>query len=360
MNDRITAKINAAALAALGGVLLVGLWLAKDTASVMVAIGMCSIALFAGWRLRERLFALHAIAYFGLAAVLAILVPLAGNELRGANRWLLPGEPLQLRGGLWVALLYAAGLACMGRDRVVDQRVTLVAALGAFVAILVGLGAMPDIYSAFMLFAAALLVVWHRPHGARRAVSWAVGLCLAALAFLIVSAPYRLGRLGNGLQQAWLSPESDPTGRGWAAMQTRAALEKAEWIGAGIRSELPARLEWYGVTEMATQFGLVAAVVATVALAIFCVVLLKRAMALRSSGTAGGFWIASTSLFSLATLFGVAPAYGLLPYMGHWGVPFVSTGDICWLGAFLAGALLLPATKTGNALEQGADQQAVG
>lgn len=347
VKDSLSKALDSAALVGLLGLLLVGAQLAPTKAAAWTALGMSVFAFLVGWRLRDRLLALPAAVYFGLAGLLAMGVAFIGNELHGASRWILPGEPLQVRGGLWVAVLYAAGLACMRANCGSSQRVMVRVAFAALVAIIIGLGAMPDLYSAFMLFAAALLVVWHRPHIARAVVSWLIGLTLAMLTGLIVSASYRVDRVAKGLRLSWISPESDPTGRGWAAIQTKVAMENAEWFGLGARSELPARLEWYGVTEMATQFGVVAAVLATTALAIFCAALLKRAIERRTEVLAE-FWVSGAAVFVLGTLVAIAPAYGLLPYVGHWGVPFLSASDVCWFGALLAGALLMPTSRSGQ------------
>lgn len=347
MNDSRTATLNTAALAALGALMASGLWLEPDSAKALVTLGMCALALVAGWRMRDRLNRVPAWAFFAVAMALAI-APLAAGELHGASRWLFPGEALQLRGGLWAALFYAAGLARIdGSGSVIAQRLTLGVAFVALLAIIVVFGGQPDLFSAFMLFVGVLVVVWQRPHVARKVVTWPIVVCVVVLAGLILKSPFRLERVVSGLQRAWLAPGTDPMGRGWAATQTQAAMmENSEWFGAGIRSELPARIEWYGITELATQAGLAAAIAATLALAFFSAVLVKRAISLRT-GPAGGFWLAGVTLFAVNALVSVGPAFGVVPYMGHWSVPFVSAADINWMGAFFAGALLLPAVRTG-------------
>lgn len=303
----------------------------------------CGLAFLVGMYMRRRWIEIPVVLYLILAATIALGTSIAGNELNGARRWVFVGENQLVRAGPWIALFVVAGLSLMrGRDTPAQTQGRDVANGLIFFMAIAALISMPDLYSLLMIVLTSAALASRKGHPVRFAVLGTTVLVVCGLVLLIATSPFRLKRVGAWLDAVWFNPASEPLGRGWSAIQSQSALAQASWFGPGQASALPtSNLDWYALSHVISKFGIVAAIYATFCLFIFCAVLLKRA---RNAAPASGksFWIAATSLYSMNAVIAVMPAWLSGPYVGHWGIPFLSSScDIGWLGAFLGGALLM-------------------
>lgn len=283
-----------------------------------------------------------ALALLVAAAFLAVVTALHGEERQGATRWLVIHDGIGVRAGLWAIVLFSAGysilMASGAPGAAAGRRFTAAAAITA-TAIMTSFAVMPDMYSA-MMFAGVLLACVLTSSGHRFGALLSIGaLPLAVLATWIIAVDYRplraLGLMGGRGLIA-----TDTSAGGWAAHNSRLALEKAAWLGVETGSPplaLPPRIDWYGLSHVGYQFGLFALALVMVCLAVTVICAIRAITANEGSGKP--FWVAVPGVFVVNAIVAVGPAFGLLPYVGHYGIPFLSMGDTAFLGAMLVAGM---------------------
>lgn len=290
-----------------------------------------------------------ALSFFAVAAVLSLLTLLVGEERAGAVRWLLVTNDLLLRTGLWANVFFAAGLSVALGSRVIDgaaNKWIISAAVLTAGVLMFSFVAMPDMFSA-LIFVGMLCGFALVTRGVlKRCLLIVVLLPVTLFAAMIFSSSYRGSRILEWANEAWLNP-ADGIGRGWAAFNSRIALENS--IGFGLNAGappliLPPRVDWYGLSHLGFQFGYL-----SLGLTVLCLVAML-ALVLRFSSEregAGKYFLVSVSgVFAANLIFSVAPAFGLLPYVGHYGIPFLGLTDITLLGGVLVTLAVLPSSTS--------------
>lgn len=300
------------------------------------------------WALLGRLDRLNvALSFFAVAAVMSLLTLLVGEEREGAARWLLVTNDLLLRSGLWANIFFAAGLSVALGSRVIDGTVNkwiISAVVVTAGALLFSFATMPDMFSA-MIFVGMLCGFALATTGVLKRWLLIVALLpVSLLAAMIFSSNYRGRRILEWANEAWLSP-ADGIGRGWAAFNSRIALENSSGFGLNAGAPpliLPPRVDWYGLSHLGFQFGTL-----SLGLTALCLMMMV-ALVLRFSSARDGagkyFLVSVTGVFAANLIFSVAPAFGLLPYVGHYGIPFLGLTDITLLGVILVALAVQPSS----------------
>lgn len=279
-------------------------------------------------------------AALGLALVLMALAfsPL-GHADFGAQRW-LGSETLHLRSGLWAGLLMLGFLAWLA-EREAPGPIRQFAAAVGLVAFLLACVAQPDFLSTMLFGMAALLVAWRARNRMRHWVPATLLGGAALVAMAVLNRPTTLRRM-----LAWLGVgEERPFHTGFVAGAIRRAFAEAGWWGfpgalreAPLGGAMDVMTEWHALPYLSLWLGNVVAVLAVVALAAICFLLL-RAVGRLPPGPSQRILHGAAWVFVLAQLLAVAGPLGWLPMAGHYGLAFIGAGE-----ASVFGMLLLAAT----------------
>ena len=295
--------------------------------AALVALGVPLVA----W---ERLHALLLLAAFFLLVL--VLVPGMGHSVNGSTRW-LPLGPVNLQvsepARLAILVYLCAYLArrAPGVREHFSSFFKPMLLIGVACALLL---AQPDFGAAAVLLCTALALFFVA--GARmRDFLLLLGGASLAMAALVVTSPYRLGRL-----TAFLDPWADPYASGFQLTQSLIAIGRGEWIGVGLGDGvqklfyLPEAHTDFLFAVLAEELGL-AGVAVTLGL---YAVLVWRAFAISGVAARGGlafhayvalavgFWLGLQAFVNIGVNMGVLPTKGLtLPLMSYGGSSLLVT-----------------------------------
>jgi cell division protein FtsW len=182
-----------------------------------------------------------------LAIVLLLVVLVVGREINGSQRW-LPLGPLNVQPAEIAKLAlftFLAGYLVRRQDEVRGQWKGFLKPLAVMGLMSVLLLKQPDLGSVVVLFVTTLGMLFLA--GARLSQFLSlIGLGGGLLAFLIISAPYRIRRVTS-----FLNPWEDPFGSGYQLTQSLMAFGRGGWFGEGLGNSIQ-KLEY--LPEAHTDF----------------------------------------------------------------------------------------------------------
>lgn len=265
--------------------------------------------------------------------IMLLVVPILGEEINGARRWLSiggikiqPSELLKL-----ATIMYMASFFKRRLENLHDfSKVKWVAAP---IGLSIGLVLLTrDLGSAIVVFSIALVLLFL----ANLPGKWfamVVGIGVSVAALVIASSEFRMRRV-SVMWQPW----KDPTGTGYQSMGSLMSIERGGWFGEGLgngifkRGFLPESHTDFILAVIAEELGLV-----TVTLLILCYAwIVWRAFAIgrrardldlhfNSFVAIGiGVWIAVQSFINIGVNISLLPNKGLtLPLISYGGSSLV-------------------------------------
>ncbi|MBX7138615.1 MAG: putative lipid II flippase FtsW [Oligoflexia bacterium] len=277
-----------------------------------------------------------------LFLLVLIQIPGLGDAAGGAKRWVNLGF-MRFQPGEFCKLLFVIFMAgyLARQERTIHTFVDGIIKPIALVTLAAALFlAQPDFGSTVIVFSVVLCMM--AVSGVRLIYLGAgAGLIVLALASLVVISPYRLKRIVS-----FLSPWSDPSGKGYQLIQSLIAIGTGQLFGVGLGESkqklfyLPAAHTDFIFSMVAEELGFIGGA----ALVLLFLVVLWRGLALSK------LVIEDTFAFSLAvglTMLIVAPALlnigvvtGLLPTKGM-VLPLVGYGGSSLIASLVALGLLL-------------------
>jgi cell division protein FtsW len=310
--------------------------------AVFVAIGL--LAAFLAFQVPVKVWRHVAVWFFVIGAVLLVLVlvPGIGKAVNGSKRWISlivvniqPSEFMKL-----AAVLYAASYAVRkGAFLHAEQplRQTLVRGFAPLSAVMVLIGGLlllePDFGAFVVILAIAFGILFIGGLDWRLFLGLAL-LLPAALAAILVAAPYRVQRLTN-----FLDPWSDPLHKGYQLSHSLIAFGRGEWLGVGLGSSvekllyLPEAHTDFLLAVIAEELGFagVFAVIALFAWLLFRAYAIGRQAARLDRPFAAlvahgiGVWIGVQTFINMGVNMGVLPTKGLtLPLLSFGGSGIVA------------------------------------
>lgn len=263
-----------------------------------------------------------------LVMLILVFVPGIGFEVYGAKRWIeigpitfQPAEAMKLA----LILYLAAWFSTKGEEKTGDIKEGLVPFLG----ILVVLGGLimkqPDTGTMGVMTFISLSIFFVA--GAKWLHIFSLlGLGVAAVAILIMIAPYRAARL-----TVFLNPDHDPSGAGYQVSQALLAVGSGGFFGAGLGQSrqkfnyLPEPVTDSIFAVLSEEFGLIG----TVVLVSLFVYLAYRGLRIAQSApdTFGKFlvvgviaWITFQAFINISAIIGLIPLTGIpLPLISYGG-----------------------------------------
>ena len=299
----------------------------RHAAYLMLAITLGALAYMAPAASVQRLSPW--LLFLAVALLILVMIPGIGREVNGAQRWLPLGvitlQPSEF--AKLAVLLYAAGYLVRQEEAVrhhwsgltkLIAMLSVVAALlllepdfGATVIIVVVVVGMTFLAGAKLIYVLAMLAA-----------------AAMALAFLVLSAPYRMKRL-----TAYQDPWADPFGSGFQLVQSLIAFGQGEWWGVGLGNSvqklfyLPEAHTDFVFSIWSEETGLIGA---TAMIALF-VMLIARVLNIGWRAAAQHRLFEAYVCFGAALMFAgqafvnMGASSGLLPTKGL-TLPFVSYG----------------------------------
>lgn len=264
-----------------------------------------------------------------LVLLLVVLLPGIGKEVNGSTRWISFGG-LNFQPSELAKLLLVSYLAGYLVRRLEEVRTTwwgfakpmLVLALVALLLL-----SEPDLGSTVVIGAAFLGMTFLS--GARLGQFLVlIAGCLAAVALLIFSQPYRLKRLIG-----YTDPWADPYGSGYQVIQSLIAFGRGDWAGVGLGNSiqkqfyLPEAHTDFVFAIMAEEFGLIGTLIVVSLFA----VLIYRALRIgylaekKNQLFSAYFAYGIAILFAVQSFINIGVNMGLLPTKGL-TLPLVSYG----------------------------------
>lgn len=264
-----------------------------------------------------------------LVLLLVVLLPGIGKEVNGSTRWISFGG-LNFQPSELAKLLLVSYLAGYLVRRLEEVRTTwwgfakpmLVLALVALLLL-----SEPDLGSTVVIGAAFLGMIFLS--GARLGQFLVlIAGCLAAVALLIFSQPYRLKRLIG-----YTDPWADPYGSGYQVIQSLIAFGRGDWAGVGLGNSiqkqfyLPEAHTDFVFAIMAEEFGLIGTLIVVSLFA----VLIYRALRIgylaekKNQLFSAYFAYGIAILFAVQSFINIGVNMGLLPTKGL-TLPLVSYG----------------------------------
>lgn len=281
---------------------------------------------------------------FGIAMLVAVLLPGVGYTVNGSTRWIHLGvmnlqvsEPARL-----CLLMYLAGYLVRHNKSLRDQ-------FGGFLRPMLVLGvtctlllAEPDFGAAFVLMTTALAMLFVA--GARwRDFFVFFTVTVMAMATLVFTSEYRLQRL-----TAFLDPWADPFDSGFQLTQSLIAIGRGEWFGVGLGNSvqklfyLPEAHTDFVFAVFAEEFGLFGALILIALFVVFVWRVLR--LAVRASRVERHFeanlamglgtWLGLQAFINIGVNMGLLPTKGLT-------LPLISYGRSSIIVAMISIALLL-------------------
>lgn len=310
-------------------------FLARHSMFVAVGIAAAAVAFQVPVRAWQKLAPYLFIA--GAVLLVLVLVPHVGKSVNGSRRWISlgvvnvqPSEFMKLAAVLYAASYAVRRAAFLHAEQPLKH--TILRGFLPLFAVMVITGGLlllePDFGAFVVIVAIAFGILF------LGGLDWRLflGLALllpAALAAILVAAPYRLQRL-----TAFLDPWSDPLGKGYQLSHSLIAFGRGEWFGVGLGSSvekllfLPEAHTDFLLAVIAEELGFVGV---TVVIALFMWILFRAYgigrqaarltrpfAALVAQGI--GVWIGVQAFINIGVNMGVLPTKGLtLPLLSFGG-----------------------------------------
>lgn len=267
---------------------------------------------------------------FGLALLVAVLIPGLGVEVNGSTRWLnLGGLRIQVSEIVkLISVIYMAGYITRHVQAVRTSIYGMVRPLMLLSFACVLLLLEPDFGAAAVMLTTALALMFLG--GARL---WQFGLLVSLVALLgivlIFCSPYRMERLTS-----FTNPWADPLDSGYQLAQSLIAFGRGEFLGVGLGDSvqklfyLPEGHTDFLFAVIGEETGLVGV---CVVIALFTFLIWKAFAIARSSEQAGfefaanlayglGIWFGVQAFINMGVNMGMLPTKGLtLPLMSYGG-----------------------------------------
>src|SRR3990167_3040150 len=265
-----------------------------------------------------------------LCLLFFVLIPGFGHRVHGSTRWIGYG-PLTFQVSELAkitVIIYVAGYLVRRQEEMQTQLsgfIKLIAILGIVAVLLL---CEPDFGSTVVIVATALCMMFLAGVKLRHFLCL-FGLTLIALAWVAVSAPYRLARLTS-----FLNPWASPFDTGYQLTQSLIAFGRGSWLGVGLGKSiqkmyyLPEAHTDFLFAVIAEELGLMGA---CFVIGLFLFLVTRVFMIARKATTLGntfagllayglGAWIAIQFIVSIGVNVGFLPTKGLtLPFMSYGG-----------------------------------------
>ena len=299
----------------------------RHAAYLMLAITLGALAYMAPAASVQRLSPW--LLFLAVALLILVMIPGIGREVNGAQRWLPLGvitlQPSEF--AKLAVLLYAAGYL-VRQEEAVRHHWSGLAKLIAILAVVAALLLLEPDFGATVIIVGVVVGMTFLAGAKLVYVLAMLAAAAMALAFLVLSAPYRMKRL-----TAYQDPWADPFGSGFQLVQSLIAFGQGEWWGVGLGNSvqklfyLPEAHTDFVFSIWSEETGLIGA---TAMIALF-VMLIARVLNI------GWRVAAQHRLFEAYVCFGAALMFagqafvnmgassGLLPTKGL-TLPFVSYG----------------------------------
>ncbi len=299
----------------------------RHAAYLMLAITLGALAYMAPTASVQRLSPW--LLFLAVALLILVMIPGIGREVNGAQRWLPLGvitlQPSEF--AKLAVLLYAAGYL-VRQEEAVRHHWSGLAKLIAILSVVAALLLLEPDFGATVIIVGVVVGMTFLAGAKLIYVLAMLAAAAMALAFLVLSAPYRMKRL-----TAFQDPWADPFGSGFQLVQSLIAFGQGEWWGVGLGNSvqklfyLPEAHTDFVFSIWSEETGLIGA---TAMIALF-VMLIARVLNI------GWRVAAQHRLFEAYVCFGAALMFagqafvnmgassGLLPTKGL-TLPFVSYG----------------------------------
>lgn len=293
--------------------------------------------------------------FYGLVVLASLgLVLVIGTSVGGQKNWIdiagifsfQPSEYAKLALVLFGAWVFASGQSRYRTNLENNIFLSIVAGVIIILVLLEG-----DLGTPIILGGITLAIFF--AHGLRkRWLAAFAGLgALAVLIYAFTGPSYRLERF-----QAWLSPESFPSGLGWQFLQGQYALASGGLFGKGIGhstgkwGSLPAAHTDFILSVVGEEFGVLGTMVILILLIAFIMTALS--IALHSSddfSRMAAFGIAAW--FMVQTFINVGAIVQLVPITGV-PLPFISYGGSSLIVCLLAVGVLASLARNNSQIKE--------
>ncbi|MAV68123.1 MAG: putative lipid II flippase FtsW [Cellvibrionales bacterium TMED122] len=299
----------------------------RHAAYLMLAITLGALAYMAPAASVQRLSPW--LLFLAVALLILVMIPGIGREVNGAQRWLPLGvitlQPSEF--AKLAVLLYAAGYLVRQEDAVRHHWSGL-AKLIAILSVVAALLLLEPDFGATVIIVGVVVGMTFLAGAKLVYVLAMLAAAAMALAFLVLSAPYRMKRL-----TAYQDPWADPFGSGFQLVQSLIAFGQGEWWGVGLGNSvqklfyLPEAHTDFVFSIWSEETGLIGA---TAMIALF-VMLIARVLNIGWRAAAQQRLFEAYVCFGAALMFAgqafvnMGASSGLLPTKGL-TLPFVSYG----------------------------------
>lgn len=268
-----------------------------------------------------------------LSLLTACSVLIFGNEKYAALRYF--GEEVSIRSGLWILLFHAVFISVIPlRKSIGIRECFLVFISSCCLAFL--LLRQPDFFSAVLLMLLCLfMAVKINNKYIRNGLLAAVGSILLMVISFVINTPYAFKRI-----LMLLGLEVEPYGMGFEWQILSMATDQSGWFGytgdlsSSAMVNLPSNLEWYPLSYTGLSFGISGVLLSLIAQLIF-VTLIYR---LSSTIVSDTHRVIVQSLLFVMTINlarVILGTYTLTLPSGHFGLPFISAGQMSVFAGFL-------------------------
>ena len=311
---------------------------------VFMSLGLASIFVVARVRLGiwERLGPL--LLCLAVVLLFLVLVPGMGRTVNGSTRWLIVGPlGLQVSEFAKVAMIiYLSGYLVRHADRVETKLTAFLSPMTVLGLVILLLMLEPDFGSA-MVFMAMMFGMMFLSGARILPLMTLVGACIALMASLAITSPYRMQRI-----IAFMDPWADAQDSGYQLTQALIAVGNGGISGVGIGESvqklfhLPEAHNDFIFAVLAEEMGLIGVAILLISYFIFiwrCFDLGNRAqlqqMKFAQNIAYGcGIWFGLQTVISLCVNMGMLPTKGL-------SLPFISVGGSNLLASCIAIGLLV-------------------
>ena len=299
----------------------------RHTAYLMLAITLGALAYMAPAASVQRLSPW--LLFLAVALLILVMIPGIGREVNGAQRWLPLGvitlQPSEF--AKLAVLLYAAGYL-VRQEEAVRHHWSGLAKLIAILSVVAALLLLEPDFGATVIIVGVVVGMTFLAGAKLVYVLAMLAAAAMALAFLVLSAPYRMKRL-----TAYQDPWADPFGSGFQLVQSLIAFGQGEWWGVGLGNSvqklfyLPEAHTDFVFSIWSEETGLIGA---TAMIALF-VMLIARVLNIGWRAAAQQRLFEAYVCFGAALMFAgqafvnMGASSGLLPTKGL-TLPFVSYG----------------------------------
>ena len=299
----------------------------RHAAYLMLAITLGALAYMAPAASVQRLSPW--LLFLAVALLILVMIPGIGREVNGAQRWLPLGvitvQPSEF--AKLAVLLYAAGYL-VRQEEAVRHHWSGLAKLIVILSVVAALLLLEPDFGATVIIVGVVVGMTFLAGAKLIYVLAMLAAAAMALAFLVLSAPYRMKRL-----TAYQDPWADPFGSGFQLVQSLIAFGQGEWWGVGLGNSvqklfyLPEAHTDFVFSIWSEETGLIGA---TAMIALF-VMLIARVLNIGWRAAAQHRLFEAYVCFGAALMFAgqafvnMGASSGLLPTKGL-TLPFVSYG----------------------------------